>query len=94
MVNNYRSTREQELISCLGISLLMFCGTVWVLVFGRGRAKINKVMLSVAIFFLVFSTTVSVKRLLNIVDVPYSQIPIIGSYFRHDSPRRRSRITT
>jgi hypothetical protein len=40
-----------------GISLLMFCGTVWVLVFGRGRAKINKLMLSVAILFLLFSTT-------------------------------------
>jgi predicted membrane metal-binding protein len=94
MVNDYWSTREQELISCLGISLLMFCGTVWVLVFGRGRAKINKLMLSVAILFLLFSTTVSVKRLPNILDVSYSQIPIIGNYFRHNSPRRRPRITT
>jgi hypothetical protein len=93
MVNDYWSTREQELISCLGFSLLMFCGTVWVLVFGRGRAKINKRMLSVAILFLLFSTTVSV-RLPNILDVSYSQIPIIANYFRHNSPRRRPRITT
>jgi hypothetical protein len=87
-------TRESELISCLGVSLLMFCGTVWVLVFGRGRAKINKRMLSVAILLLLFSTTVSLKRLPNILDVSYSQILFIANYFRHNSPRRRLRITT
>ncbi|KIM81615.1 hypothetical protein PILCRDRAFT_821390 [Piloderma croceum F 1598] len=40
-----------------GFSLLMFCGTVWVLVFGRSMAKINKLMLSVAILLLLLSTT-------------------------------------
>ena len=73
----------------------MFCGTVWVLVFGRGRrVKINKRMLPVAILFLLFSTTVSVKQLQNILNLSYSQIPIIANYFGHNSPRRGPRITT
>jgi predicted membrane metal-binding protein len=94
MVNDYWSTREQELISCLGFSLLMFCGTVWVLVFGRSMAKINKLMLSVAILLLLLSTTVSVQRLPDILDVSHSLILIIANYLRHNSPRGRPRITT
>jgi hypothetical protein len=71
----------------------MFFGTVWVLVFGRVRAEINKVMLSVAILLLLLSTTVRVERP-NILNEKYSPMPIIANYFRHNSSRRRPRIAT
>ena len=93
MVNDYWSAHKPELISCLGFSLLMFFGTVWVLVFGRVRAEINKVMLSVAILLLLLSTTVRVERP-NILNEKYSPMPIIANYFRHNSSRRRPRIAT
>ena len=93
MVNNYRGARELRLIDHPGFSVLMFCGTVWVLVFGRVRAEINKLMLSVAVLLLLFSTTVSVKRL-NIPSVRYSLMPTIANCLRYNSHRGRSRVAT
>ena len=42
-----------------GFSLLMFCGTIWSLTFGRTRKEVNKLMVTIATLLLVLSTTVS-----------------------------------
>ena len=91
MVNNYRGARELGLIGHPGFSVLMFCGTVWVLVFGRLRAEINKLMLSVAVLLLLFSTTVSVKRL-YIPSAGYSPMPTIANDLQHNPHRGRFRV--
>jgi hypothetical protein len=62
MVNNYRDARDSRLRKFQGFSLLMFCGTIWALVYGRVNAKINKPMLSVAVSLLVLSTAVGGER--------------------------------
>ena len=62
MVKDYRDVYDSKLNKFLGFSLLMFCGTVWALVYGRVKAEINKLMLTVAVLFLTLSTTVSSER--------------------------------
>jgi hypothetical protein len=59
MVKDYRCAYDSRLNIFLGFSVLMFCGTMWALVYGRTNAEINKLMLTVAVLLLVLSTTVS-----------------------------------
>jgi hypothetical protein len=59
MVKDFRYVYDSRLNRFPGFSLLMFCGTMWVLVYGRVNTEINKLMLTVAVSLLALSTTVN-----------------------------------
>jgi hypothetical protein len=86
MVKDYRCAYDSRLNIFLGFSLLMFCGTMWALVYGRVNAEINKLVLTVAVSLFALSTTVSSEwpKFLTMIYSPISIQHIVIDIIRID----------